>query len=495
MTEEFKNLSIKLIEFEKLNTNSSSEYKRKVTDVLKQVVNELKDEECRNALISDDISRLCKLLQAFIPVPLESSSALPDDRDINLCTECVRCLRNACVQNEQNQNWIGQSGAVGNIKDLIAGVCSSESQESISVLIRCAVQLAGNLVSGNTNTRTLLWRELFPQSFLSVFNYEDTKASTYCCMLLHECLDDELHLQQLIKQPEGQQIIEAVLRLCEEEMQHDFSLQIMQKLVTTSEFMLSAYDNLPVPAKLTVLDILAAVISQADGPSSASNSPTVPMGEEGCKNNVGVPVFTIAYLAEQFEDLAKGAMALITEEQSRHSTQQMIPVLTLRLLKVLGIAASNHEVYKPLQDRESLLQTTLELLERANLSGSSKQVPSTLHMNHEETSPVYGLKRDLVRLIGNMCYKHKPNQHKVRELQGIPLILEHCKIHDQNPFISQWAILTIRNLCADNQENQAFIAGMTTQGAAPSTDFLREMGVEVEMRDGIPYVKTTAKKK
>ena len=52
--------------------------------------------------------------------------------------------------------------------------------------------------------------------------YDDMKASTYCCMLMSECLVDELHLQQLIKQPEGQQVIEAVLRLCEQESQHDF---------------------------------------------------------------------------------------------------------------------------------------------------------------------------------------------------------------------------------------------------------------------------------
>ncbi len=56
----------------------------------------------------------------------------------------------------------------------------------------------------------------------SVFHSNDAKASDYCCMLLNECLADEMNVQQLIKQPEGQQIIESVLNLCEEETHHDF---------------------------------------------------------------------------------------------------------------------------------------------------------------------------------------------------------------------------------------------------------------------------------
>ena len=60
----------------------------------------------------------------------------------------------------------------------------------------------------------------------SVFHSNDAKASDYCCMLLNECLADEMNVQQLIKQPEGQQIIESVLSLCEEETHHDFRYRL-----------------------------------------------------------------------------------------------------------------------------------------------------------------------------------------------------------------------------------------------------------------------------
>ena len=98
----------------------------------------------------------------------------------------------------------------------------------------------------------------------------------------------------------------------------------MQQLLTTSDFMLSTYDSLPTTAKITVLDILAAMLSNAEGPSNATATPTPVSQEESDRKSTVVPMFTLAYLAEQFEDLAKGVMKLITEEQSRLSTEEMV---------------------------------------------------------------------------------------------------------------------------------------------------------------------------
>ena len=97
----------------------------------------------------------------------------------------------------------------------------------------------------------------------------------------------------------------------------------MQQLLATSDFMLSTYDNLPTTANITVLDILAAMLSNAEGPSNAT-TPTPVSQDKGDRKSTAVPMFTLAYLAEQFEDLAKGVMKLITEEQSRLSTEQMV---------------------------------------------------------------------------------------------------------------------------------------------------------------------------
>uniref|UniRef100_G1U6L4 Ataxin-10 n=1 Tax=Oryctolagus cuniculus TaxID=9986 RepID=G1U6L4_RABIT len=99
------------------------------------------------------------------------------------------------------------------------------------------------------------------------------------------------------------------------------------------------------------------------------------------------------------------------------------------------------------------------------------------------SSVAEGFKSHLIRLIGNLCYKIKDNQDKVNELDGIPLILDSCRIDDNNLFLTQWVVYAIRNLTEDNVQNQDVIAKMEDQGLA-DTSLLKKMGFEVEKRGG-----------
>ena len=85
------------------------------------------------------------------------------------------------------------------------------------------------------------------------------------------------------------------------------------------------------------------------------------------------------------------------------------------------------------------------------------------------------------------------NHLQVRELKGIPIILQQCNIDSKNAFINQWAIFAIRNLCEDNQENQAVIASFKNQGVADN-EALAKLGYEAVVRDdGQVYLKNTKK--
>ena len=46
------------------------------------------------------------------------------------------------------------------------------------------------------------------------------------------------------------------------------------------------------------------------------------------------------------------------------------------------------------------------------------------------------------------------NSFQVREIEGIQLLLDCSSADGHNPFITQWVILAIRNLCFGNKENQ-----------------------------------------
>lgn len=164
----------------------------------------------------------------------------------------------------------------------------------------------------------------------------------------------------------------------------------------------------------------------------------------------------------------------------------------ISLLDVLCEMTSDLRQFMFLQDHTDLLVTTVELLEQVHAIGkASKNIFSSAQNftsfgddeDSSSNSPVISFKAHLIRLIGNLCHNNTNNQDKVRELQGIHLILDNCSIDSNNPFISQWAIFAIRNLLEHNSQNQELVATLERVGI---TDYsaLRELGFLVEERDG-----------
>lgn len=42
-------------------------------------------------------------------------------------------------------------------------------------------------------------------------------------------------------------------------------------------------------------------------------------------------------------------------------------------------------------------------------------------------------------------------------MEVLPVILDSCNIDARNPFITQWAVLAIRNACEGNTANQELV--------------------------------------
>jgi hypothetical protein len=57
------------------------------------------------------------------------------------------------------------------------------------------------------------------------------------------------------------------------------------------------------------------------------------------------------------------------------------------------------------------------------------------------------LKRDLVRLLGVLCYNNKAMQDRVRLCGGIPVVLNLCVIDDRNPCKSSFLFLMHQLAC------------------------------------------------
>ncbi|KAJ3102088.1 Ataxin-10 [Phlyctochytrium planicorne] len=99
----------------------------------------------------------------------------------------------------------------------------------------------------------------------------------------------------------------------------------------------------------------------------------------------------------------------------------------------------------------------------------------------KKLNEIVSLKVDAIKVIANMCYGVPEVQDEFRNLGGIPIVLNHCKIDDSNPFIREWSIFAIRNLCENNAKNQALIASMEARGMAPDDGTLAAAGLKARL--------------
>jgi len=144
-----------------------------------------------------------------------------------------------------------------------------------------------------------------------------------------------------------------------------------------------------------------------------------------------------------------------------------------------------------LRDDKSLLIDTLYLLRMVHESGRENGEgmfgirPKLEDVRDDQgkmtSDPVFGFKRDLVRLLSNLCYRNPANQDEVREHNGIELLLDCSQADGRNPLITQWVVLAIRNLCEDNPQNQEVIRSIEAKGKMPDADkLMAEVGVQIK---------------
>ena len=103
--------------------------------------------------------------------------------------------------------------------------------------------------------------------------------------------------------------------------------------------------------------------------------------------------------------------------------------------------------------------------------------------------PDTGLKRILVRVIGNMAYKDRCSQDEIRRLGAIPLVLASTQLDDKQPMAREWGLFAIRNLCEDNLENQKEIGDLKPTKVMAIPPELQKQGVSVTLDEATGKIK------
>lgn len=94
--------------------------------------------------------------------------------------------------------------------------------------------------------------------------------------------------------------------------------------------------------------------------------------------------------------------------------------------------------------------------------------------------PYKGFRRDIVSLIGNCVYRRKHAQDEIRGRNGILLLLQQCVTDEDNPFLREWGIWSVRNMLEGNEENQKVVSELQLQGSADVPQ-ISALGLRIEV--------------
>eukprot|EP00056_Hartaetosiga_gracilis_P013574 m.226030 g.226030 ORF g.226030 m.226030 type:complete len:593 (-) comp13863_c4_seq2:114-1892(-) len=184
-----------------------------------------------------------------------------------------------------------------------------------------------------------------------------------------------------------------------------------------------------------------------------------------CDDKLNLSTHVTTYLSQKFQELAFLADDVEWwHDASQHSAAIHFMLIT-RSLGSIAKFGSNH--LREHIGQGGLLEACVTLLSNAQgwikraTPPSEKKKKAEKGGDDDASFPVQakGAACELVRLVANICFRCKKNQDLFRELEGFPHVLERFLHDDNNPFIREWSIVAVRNLCEGNKENQDYIKG------------------------------------
>ncbi|KAK7207947.1 spinocerebellar ataxia type 10 protein domain-containing protein [Myxozyma melibiosi] len=188
---------------------------------------------------------------------------------------------------------------------------------------------------------------------------------------------------------------------------------------------------------------------------------------------------------DTFVELGKPlAIQIMSKKIDNPHSERVASFLTVSVECMTSLTSISQEI-RNLFIELGCIPELIDLLRRADELIPRKTL-KTQQASEQSTSKAYefpDLKRQIVGLLSYLVEGNRVAQDQIRTSGGLPVVLSQCNIDDNNPFIREYAILLIKNLLADNQENQDFVASLEAREAVTS-DALHEAGYETSIIDG-----------
>ncbi|KAI9921274.1 hypothetical protein PsorP6_000693 [Peronosclerospora sorghi] len=389
---------------------------------------------------------------------------------VEAMTAIFRFLRNSCAGCSNNQSACLDAGLIKLVR--LAHSCSTPSEVDgekmlvdrritllCNVVPQVALQFSVNCVTSNSKNQDQVWKLFFPDHF-------QVCTRSLIITILQRCIVKPLKPNASLatsphvdEQDVAFEWICALFRVL-------FQDQCAKKLYNAvGAHVLSQLWSRVTPEQLILLRMFTMwTCSTLEPPSGTTTK------EESDRDQVQLVLEnTFLFLKRAWVHIATADdedRPNEVDEARKEVWMKLENEAKLLLLDGLGDVTGGHITKFDAKEAKELVLSLLEELERVWNVGRENAAPRAAGsiIQSEAGGEPCGYRSRLIRVLGNLCFRHRGHQDIVREKGYLPLFLNHCNVDERNPMIREWCLVALRNLCEGNEANQVCINALRPQG-------------------------------
>ncbi|KAK2992467.1 hypothetical protein RJ640_011606 [Escallonia rubra] len=409
-----------------------------------------------------------------LPTVLQLCQSLSNPACGDLLLLSLKLLRNLCAGELSNQNSFIREDGVQIVSRLFS--CITFASDMDYGIVRMGLQIMGNISLAGEEHQRGVWHQFFPLEFAKIARARSRDTCDPLCMVIYSCYEGNNEFSAELCSDQGLDILTEIIRTASAD---SHSGLLFSKLCLTSasgngDDVMSRVDSF-VPEQAFFLSILSEILNEQ-------------------MRNIAVSNDFALFVLEVFRNFARIVESFSQVKSGLPTGFADFDVLGYSLTILRDICACDGVMGKnegsmdtvDLLLSSGLLELLLNLLcdlePPALIRKATDQVQNqeAEHSYSRKLCPYKGFRRDLVAVIGNFTYQRKHVQDEIRQRNGILLLLQQCVTDDENPFLREWGIWSLRNLLEGNVENQRVVSELELQGSVNVPEIAR-LGLRVEV--------------
>lgn len=403
---------------------------------------------------------------------------------------CLKLLRNLCAGEAVNQGSFLEHNGVAVVCSVLRSEAGSSGPDH--GLVRWGLQVLANVSLAEKRHQHAIWDELYPVGFVSLARVGTKETCDPLCMVIYTCCDGNPEWFKKLCSGDGWPVMAEIVRTVSSAgfVENWFKLLLSRICLEESQFP-------GLFSKLEFVDFPEGEVTESkDDQFSFEQAFLLRVVSEILNErlrDVTVSKDVALFVFEIFKKSVGVLEHAMRGKSGLPSGFAGVDVLGYSLTLLRDICAQDG-VRGNVEDANDVVDVLLSygIIELLLFLLGSLEPPAIIRKGLKQVEnkdgascsskpcPYKGFRRDIVALIGNCVYRRKHAQNEIRHRNGILLLLQQCVTDEDNPFLREWGIWSVRNMLEGNDENQKVVAELEIQGSADVPE-ITALGLQVDV--------------